>query len=83
MAAQIDLVLINPANREQIYQALGKTLSAIEPPVWAGLMATYARGHGHSEPMVRQGRSHGFLLRDIARCKAACCARRSSRYREF
>jgi len=52
MAAQIDLVLINPANREQIYQSLGKTLSAIEPPVWAGLMATYARGHGHSVAII-------------------------------
>lgn len=31
-----------------IYQSLGEQLSAIEPPVWAGLMATYARRRGLS-----------------------------------
>lgn len=44
----LDLVLINPGNRSAIYQGLGRELSAIEPPVWAGLMATYARNQGHS-----------------------------------
>lgn len=38
-----DVVLVNPGSRTQIYQALGSALSAIEPPVWAGLMATYLR----------------------------------------
>jgi radical SAM superfamily enzyme YgiQ (UPF0313 family) len=32
----------------QIYQSLGNTLSAIEPPVWAGLMANFARRRGIS-----------------------------------
>ena len=40
---QLDLVLVNPGNRMQIYQSLGRSLSAIEPPVWAGLMATFVR----------------------------------------
>lgn len=44
----IDLVLVNPGNRSQSYQSLGATLSAIEPPVWAGLIATYVRKHGFS-----------------------------------
>ena len=39
----MDVVLINPGSRTQIYQSLGSDLSAIEPPVWAGLMATYLR----------------------------------------
>ncbi len=43
-----DLVLINPPSRERVYQTLAKDLSAIEPPVWAGLMATYARLQGLS-----------------------------------
>ncbi len=42
----IDVVLVNPANQAQAYQALGSKLSAIEPPVWAGLMATYLRLKG-------------------------------------
>ena len=45
---RLDLVLVNPGNRRQIYQSLGSTLSAIEPPVWAGLMATFIRNRGFS-----------------------------------
>ncbi len=46
--SQVDLVLVNPGNRAQIYQALSTNLAAIEPPVWAGLMATFVRGKGFS-----------------------------------
>jgi radical SAM superfamily enzyme YgiQ (UPF0313 family) len=44
----LDLVLVHPGNRTQIYQSLGSTLSAVEPPVWASLMATFVRNHGFS-----------------------------------
>jgi radical SAM superfamily enzyme YgiQ (UPF0313 family) len=44
----LDLLLIHPGNRTQIYQSLGSSLSAIEPPVWAGLMATFVRKRGFS-----------------------------------
>jgi radical SAM superfamily enzyme YgiQ (UPF0313 family) len=46
--ARLDLVLVNPGSRTGIYQALGETLAAIEPPVWAGLMATFVRRRGYS-----------------------------------
>jgi anaerobic magnesium-protoporphyrin IX monomethyl ester cyclase len=46
MASSLDLVLIHPGNRTQIYQSLGSSLSAIETPVWASLMATFARRRG-------------------------------------
>ena len=45
---QPDLLLINAPGRDEIYQALGSTLAAIEPPVWAGLLATFARNRGFS-----------------------------------
>lgn len=48
----VDLVLINPGNRTQVYQALGRELSAIEPPVWAGLMAGFVRVKGFSVAIV-------------------------------
>jgi len=48
MASQLDLVLIHPGNRTQIYQSLGSSLSAIESPVWASLMATFVRKRGFS-----------------------------------
>lgn len=41
----LDLLLINPASRTDVYQSLGKRLAAIENPVWAGMMAEFARGH--------------------------------------
>jgi anaerobic magnesium-protoporphyrin IX monomethyl ester cyclase len=45
---QLDLVLVHPGNRTQIYQSLGLGLSAVEPPVWASLIATFARKRGFS-----------------------------------
>jgi anaerobic magnesium-protoporphyrin IX monomethyl ester cyclase len=43
---RLDVVLINPGSRTQVYQSLGEELTAIENPVWAGLMATFCRTHG-------------------------------------
>jgi len=48
----LDAVLINPGSRMQIYQDLGRSLSAMEPPVWAGLIATYLRRHGCSVTII-------------------------------
>ena len=44
----VDVLFINPGDRKQIYQSLGDEFSAIEPPVFAGLFATYTRQKGHS-----------------------------------
>ncbi|HEX9660950.1 MAG TPA: radical SAM protein [Candidatus Binatia bacterium] len=51
-AKKLDLVLVHPGNRTQIYQSLGLALSAIEPPVWAGLMATFVRNRGFSVEVI-------------------------------
>ena len=51
-AAQLDIVLVNPGSRTQVYQGLGTTLTAIEPPVWAGLMATFLRRKGCSVALL-------------------------------
>jgi radical SAM superfamily enzyme YgiQ (UPF0313 family) len=48
----LDLVLINPASRTRVYQSLGKELAAIEPPVWAGLMATFVRRKGYAVAII-------------------------------
>lgn len=48
----VDLVLINPGNAEQVYQSLAAEFAAIEPPVWAGLMATFVREKGYSVAIV-------------------------------
>ena len=49
---QLDLVLINPASRPQVYQSLGAKLTAVENPVWAGLMATFCRLKGLSVEII-------------------------------
>ncbi|MDB5308033.1 MAG: coproporphyrinogen oxidase [Gemmataceae bacterium] len=51
-AAKLDLVLINPCSRPQVYQSLGAQLTAVENPVWAGLMATFCRTKGLSVEII-------------------------------
>jgi anaerobic magnesium-protoporphyrin IX monomethyl ester cyclase len=43
---RLDALLIHPSSRTQVYQGLGNSLVAIEPPVWASLMTAYLRHHG-------------------------------------
>lgn len=52
MSLPVDLLLINPANRKRIYQSLASELTAIEPPIWAGLMATFVRQKGYSVQII-------------------------------
>ena len=42
---KVDLLLVNPG-RGKLYQELG-SISALEPPFWAGLIASFIRRHGH------------------------------------
>jgi len=49
---RLDLVLINPGSRTQVYQSLGTRLAAVENPVWAGLMATFCRRKGLSVEII-------------------------------
>ena len=50
--SEIDLVIINPGAPEQVYQSLANTLSAVEPPVWAGMIATFALVKGFSVAII-------------------------------
>jgi radical SAM superfamily enzyme YgiQ (UPF0313 family) len=50
--AKLDLVLINPSSRTQVYQSLGTKLAAVENPVWAGLMATFCCRNGLSVALI-------------------------------
>jgi radical SAM superfamily enzyme YgiQ (UPF0313 family) len=46
MTRRLDLLLVNPGARAEVYQKLGSSLAAIEPPTWAGMIAGYARRRG-------------------------------------
>ena len=43
---KIDIVIINPGDRKQVYQDLGKDLAAIEPPFWVAVIASFLRNNG-------------------------------------
>ena len=64
--AQLDLLLVNPGDRAQVYQDLGDELCAVEPPVFAGLIATYARNHG-LRVAILDGPAESLSAQEIAR----------------
>jgi anaerobic magnesium-protoporphyrin IX monomethyl ester cyclase len=45
---QLDVLFVHPNGAPIIYQKLSKEYSAIEPPIWAALMAQNARKNGYS-----------------------------------
>jgi radical SAM superfamily enzyme YgiQ (UPF0313 family) len=51
-APAVDLLLINPGGREAAYQDLAGELTAIENPIWVGLLATYARRRGFEVAII-------------------------------
>ncbi|MFH1666802.1 MAG: radical SAM protein [Elusimicrobiota bacterium] len=52
MAEKIDIVLINPGDRKQIYQDLGKDYSAVEPPFWIAVIAAYLRNNQYKVAII-------------------------------
>lgn len=62
----VDLLLINPGGRKNIYQNLASELSAIEPPVWAGLMAGFVQKHGFSVSIL-DANAEDLVFEDAAR----------------
>ena len=54
MAKCIDLLIISPGNNKIIYQDLAKEYSAIEPPIWAGLLAKFSRNKGYYTLLIDQ-----------------------------
>jgi radical SAM superfamily enzyme YgiQ (UPF0313 family) len=47
-----DIVLVSPGNQAQIYQSLAESLTAKEPPVWAGLLGSYLKNKGKSVSII-------------------------------
>ncbi len=68
--AALDLVLINPGTGSRTYQDLANDLTAIEPPLWAGLIATYTRNKGYSVRIIDAEAEH-LGSEEVARRVAA------------
>jgi anaerobic magnesium-protoporphyrin IX monomethyl ester cyclase len=62
---KLDLVLVNPGNRRQVFQSLASDLAAIEPPIWAGLIATFIRARGFAVQIV-DAEGEGLSSRETA-----------------
>lgn len=69
---KLDLLLINPGDRKEIYQSLGSTgISAVEPPVWVGLMASYMFKKGYAVEII-DANAEDLLPKEVAeRVKSA------------
>jgi len=52
MTEKLDLLLVNPGARNQVYGKLGSSLAGIEPPLWCALLAAFVREHGHSVKII-------------------------------
>lgn len=50
--AGIDVLLVTPPSRIEVYEELSATYAAIEPPVWSGLIAEFLRNRGCSVAML-------------------------------
>jgi len=52
MKERYDVVLINPGDRKQVYQKLGKDLAAIEPPFWIAVTAAFLRNNNFKVSVI-------------------------------
>ncbi len=50
--SNIDLLLINPGDRAQMYGRLGRSISAVEPPIWTALIAAFIRKKGFEVKII-------------------------------
>jgi len=66
MPSKLDLLLVTPPSRVQVYQELSHSLAAIEPPVWSGLLATYVRAQGFSVEVL-DSEALGFTPEETAK----------------
>lgn len=47
-----DIVLINPGDKKQVFQDLGKDVAAIEPPFWIAAIGAYLRNKGFGVSII-------------------------------
>jgi radical SAM superfamily enzyme YgiQ (UPF0313 family) len=66
MKPEADLLVISPGNNRVIYQDLAREYAAVEPPIWAGLLANFARSRGHSVALIDQ-EGEGLETAEVAR----------------
>ena len=48
----MDILFVHPNSSKKIYQDLSKDFSAIEPPIWAAMLAKYVADRGFSADIL-------------------------------
>ena len=48
----VDVLFVHPNGAPFVYQGLSTTYSAIEPPIWAALLADHVRVKGHATAII-------------------------------
>lgn len=74
MKNSVDLLLVTPPSRLEVYQGLSNEFAAIEPPVWSGLIAEFIRNRGYSVQILdaeAEGLTHKQAADNILRVNAA------------
>jgi len=68
MSENVDLLIVKPGSPQKIYGDLSSCFSAIEPPVWGGMVASFIRDKGYSVKMLdmeTEGLSAGQIADEI------------------
>jgi len=52
MAEGLDLLIVKPGNQKRLYQGFSSSLSGLEPPLWAGLIAGFIRENRFSVQII-------------------------------
>ncbi|VAX36949.1 hypothetical protein MNBD_UNCLBAC01-1842 [hydrothermal vent metagenome] len=50
--SQLDILFIQPNSSRKVYQDLSKDFAAIEPPIWAGMLANHCLAHDFSAEIL-------------------------------
>ncbi len=66
MAEAVDVLFINPGDRQQIYQDLGDEFCGIEPPAFGALFATFLRKQGLGVALI-DGPASNISAEEIAK----------------
>ncbi|MFT5387835.1 MAG: anaerobic magnesium-protoporphyrin IX monomethyl ester cyclase, partial [Candidatus Omnitrophota bacterium] len=68
MSQKLDILFIHPSASKKIYQDLSKSFSSIEPPIWAGMLASHCLHHKFSAEILD---TEALQLDSIATAQAA------------
>src|SRR5205085_1832974 len=66
--SSLDLLLVTPPSRAEVYQTLSAEFAALEPPVWSSLIADYALRRDYSVAVLdgeAEGLSHAATAQRI------------------